>query len=256
MEPLGTLPNKLTTRPFIYRIDTIERFYQILDEKRLVFVWPEIWPDPLENLIISALRKGGKPFTHPKHKNIYAQCWSYEGDSYALWQIYTMKADENTKEIKRHIGVRMGTRIDRLIQISKNNKGLFRFGAVNYLYKRDLAQIAKDKNLIQKFNDPEINDEHLRTLLVKRRSYSYEKEIRLLCMPDSSHIDPNEEHLCKLEIEPVDFFTSIRFDPTLDYKEFAQHKEELVKKYGFSKKAITRSTISKERPFTINLDKM
>ena len=131
MNRIGQLNDKLKKKPYIYRIELLDRFYKMLDKKELVFVNPDRWEDPLENLIFNAkVIRNGKRFENPAKNKIFSQCWSYEGDSYGIWKIYTTKA--NDKGItKRHMGVRITTKLERLKHISSENKGEFYFGVYN-----------------------------------------------------------------------------------------------------------------------------
>lgn len=254
MEQIGQLNDALRKRPYIYRIELLERFYQILKNKELVFVRPDCWSDPLENIIYNArMLKDGKEFEHPGRKKIYGQCWSYEGDSYGLWQIYTTKAD-NKGRVKRHAGVRITTHIDRLNQISALNSGSFHCGLVEYKWKKDLLKLPKDKEFIKGLKVMDLNTDHLKTLLVKRYSYSYENEFRLLAIPDPKHVDTKNDSLCRLKIEPTEFISSIRFDPAMDYTEFKKIKQELVTKYGFAPTKITYSSLNKANELVLDLD--
>lgn len=66
MKRIGQLNKKLKIKPYIYRIELLDRFYKLLDKKELVFVNPDKWDDPLENLIFNArVIKNGKPFQNP-----------------------------------------------------------------------------------------------------------------------------------------------------------------------------------------------
>src|SRR5699024_4190537 len=101
---------RLKQNPSIYRIDTIHRFYEMLEKKEMVFVNPDLWEDPLENLIFNAkIYKNGKEYKNPAKDKIFSQCWSYNGDSYAMWKIYTTKLNEN-RVIERQMGVRLETK--------------------------------------------------------------------------------------------------------------------------------------------------
>jgi hypothetical protein len=254
MKLIGQLNTKLTDKPYLHRIELLDRFYKMLEKKELVFVRPSCWSDPMENIIFNAtILKDGKPYDHPAKKNIYGQCWSYEGDSFALWQIYTTKPDDKGKT-KRHLGIRITTHIDKLKQLSKSNSGKFYYGLVNYLWKKDLVKLPKDKEFIKGLKVTKLNEDHLKTLLVKRKSYSYENELRLLAVPDKSHIDKVNEILCRLKIEPLDFISSLRLDPAMKYADFKKHKEILVDKYGFTASKITHSTLERRNKFVFNLD--
>jgi hypothetical protein len=254
MELLGSLNASLEQRPYIYRIELLERFRGMLRNKELVFVRPGCWSDPLENIIYNAtMLRDGKTFEHPAKKDIYGQCWSYEGDSYGLWQIYTTKPD-NRGRVRRHPGVRITTHLDRLQQITANNSGSFYCGVVEYKWKKDLLKLQKDKEFIKGLKVMDLNADHLKTLLVKRYSYAYENEFRLLGVPAAHHRDSRNDMLCRLKIEPCEFISSIRFDPAMEHDEFKRIKQELVNKYGFAPTRITRSTLNNANGLVIDLD--
>ena len=137
MKTLGKLPSILDRDPYLFRIETLERFYEILENKQLTFVRPGLWTDPLENIIFNAsLVKNGKPYSHPANHTIFGQCWSIQPDSYALWQIYTTKSEKG--KISQATGLRITTHLSKLKAISENNAGEFFFGAVKYKSKKDL----------------------------------------------------------------------------------------------------------------------
>lgn len=254
MKLIGNLNNKLTEKPYIHRIELLDRFYKMLESKELVFVRPTCWTDPLENIIFNArIIREGKTFEHPAKKNIYGQCWSYESDSFALWNIYTTKSDENGI-IKRQTGIRITTHIKQLEQFSTNNGGVFYYGLVSYLYKNKLISLQDNKEFIEGLKILELNDIHIKTLLVKRKSYAYEKELRLLYVPTLKQVDSKQDYLCRVKIEPKDFIHSLRIDPSLSFVEFEKIKEELVDKYGFASKQISQSTLNRENRFVFNLD--
>ena len=254
MKRIGPLTKKLKIKPYIYRIELLDRFYKLLNNKELVFVNPDKWEDPLENLIFNAsVIKNGKRFRNPAKDEIFSQCWSYEGDSYAIWKIYTTKEDDHGV-VKRHMGIRITTKLDRLIQISNKNNGEYYYGVVQYKWKYELDKLPKDKMIINALTITTPNEKHIKTLLLKRKSYSYEKELRLFAIPDKSLIDTKEKQICRLSINPNEFITSLRFDPGMEYLKFKEHKQRLVDEYGFKPTQITQSTYFKKNGYIINLD--
>ncbi len=79
----------LTLSKPIFRIDSLDRFYEVLNKKVLTFVRPSKWEDPMENILFNAdVTLNGREFIHPGKENIYGQCWTIDSDNYALWQIY------------------------------------------------------------------------------------------------------------------------------------------------------------------------
>jgi len=254
MKRIGPLKERLKNNPYIHRIELLERFYKFLDKKELIFVNPDKWEDPLENLIFNAkILKDGKNYINPAKDNIFSQCWSYEGDSYALWKIYTTKLDDNG-QLKRHMGVRITTNLDRLQEITRYNDGDFYYGIVKYLWKYQLDKLPKNKKIIDSLKITQADKKHIETLLIKRKSYSYEKELRLFSIPNSSLVDKNDKHLCRLNLKPLDFITSIRFDPGMEYPEFIKNKNKLIDKYGFKRTQITQSTFFKKNKYIIKID--
>lgn len=254
MKKIGLLNEKLKKRPYLYRIELLERFYEILDNKKIAFVKPEKWEDPLENIIFNAsIIKDGVPYLHPAKDNIYAQCWSYEGDSYGIWKIYTTKPN-NEGITKRHLGVRITTKLNWLKHLTKKNSGEFYYGLVEYLPKYKLDKLPKDAELINALKKRSPGKAHLKSLLVKRKSYAFEKEVRLFYIKPENN-KPNKPHFLQfVDIEPLQFISSLRFDPGMPYKQFLEHKEKLIKKYGFRKTQITQSSYFRKNKYVINLD--
>lgn len=243
MVKIGRLPEKILKKP-LYRIDTLERLFEILDNSQLTFVRPKRWSDPLENILFNAKTlKNGMPFEHPGKKNIYAQCWTYDNDNYGLWQIYR----------KDSIGVRMATHYSNLNQLTKLNNLPFYYGKVSYKRKYQLEKLIKDKNFIRPLAELNISQAHIKTLLVKRHSYYYEKEIRLFCVTEHDYVDQQDSDLVRLNIKPKYFFSSLRFDPAMNYNDFSKIRERLINDYGFRKTQISRSTLMIENRFKIKL---
>lgn len=243
MKRVGVIKRAILDKP-IFRIDSIDRVFSVLEKERLVFVRPLKWSDPLENIVFNArLTKNGKPFEHAGKNNIYAQCWTSEPDSYALWQIYT----------KGGTGVRMATRFENLSGLSPINLGQLYVGKVQYLYKNKLDALPKKKGFIKGLSEKAISEPHIKTLLIKRKSYRYENEIRLFSVPDESMIDKYDDDLVHVRIEPKEFFTSFLFDPRLSYDVFKKHKKRLIGEFGFRDTQIKMSTLNQANRLKIDL---
>jgi hypothetical protein len=253
MKLLGTLPPQLVEKPYLHRIELLDRFFEMLDKKELVFVQPNCWSDPLENIIFNAtFRKNGEPFDHPVKKSMFAQCWSYDEDSYALWQIYTTKA--NDKGItSRYPGVRITTHLDRLPMLSQWNTGALYYGVVNYLTLKELKLLPSNQEFVSGLKKMQVNADHLKTLLVKRKSYQYEKEVRLFAVPPKPVSKNAEPQLCRLRMEPNLFISSIRLDPTLTTSEYRKIKTLLEDKYGFVSTRISQSSLNRSNSFAFEL---
>ncbi len=254
MKRIGTLPKKLKELPYIYRIELLDRFYGMLDKKEMTFVNPDKWEDPLENLIFNAkVIKNGKAYKNPVKEKIFSQCWSYEGDSYGIWKIYTTKPNDEGI-VKRHMGVRITTKLDKLKHLAEINQGQYYYGLVDYLWKYQLDKLPKEERIKKALKITKPSKEHLETLLIKRKSYAYEREVRLFAIPDQSLVDEKLNFLCRLKFEPNEFITSLRFDPGMEYNEFKEHKDKLIENYGFKPSQISQSTYFRKNKYVINLD--
>ena len=253
MKLLGTLNRKLERDPYLYRIELLERLFQILDNNEIVFVQPSCWTDPMENIIFNArILKDGAEYRHPAKDKIYAQCWSHDDDSYALWQIYTTKPDDRGVT-KRHYGIRITTHLDKLNHLSAVNTGSFYYGQVNYLTQKALLKLPKDPNFVACISSEAINEEHINSLLIKRKSYLYENEVRLLYVPELSNKDTMPERIVRIKIEPHQLITSLRIDPAMPKKEAALLKEQLTDQYGFKPSQITQSTLNADNKLVFRI---
>jgi len=101
-------------------------------------------------------------------------------------------------------------------------------GKVKYLSESKITSQAK-----QAFsNDGQMSFGNLfRSLLVKRKAFSHEKEIRLI------HLDwgfklPSED-IYKYEIEPHELITQVMIDPRISYEEFKDIKTDIETKTGY-----------------------
>lgn len=250
---LGNLNRQLERDPYLYRIELLERFFGILNNKEIIFVQPSCWTDPMENIIFNArIFKDGAEYMHPARDKIYAQCWSHDGDSYALWQIYTTKPDDNGIT-KRHTGIRITTHLDKLGHLAEMNPGSFYYGLVNYMPKKALLKLPKDAEFAACISSEQINDAHVRSLLIKRKSYLYENEVRLLYVPDHDASGGIAERIIRLKIEPSEFISSVRIDPALPKKEAALLKEQLTDQYGFKPSQVTQSTLNADNKLVFRI---
>jgi hypothetical protein len=74
-------------------------------------------------------------------------------------------------------------------------------------------------------------DNLFRSLLVKRKAFSHEKEIRLIYL-DWGHKIPSED-IYKYEIEPHELITQVMIDPRISYQEFKNIKSDIGTKTGY-----------------------
>ena len=104
------------------------------------------------------------------HDDVYAQCWTLERSSDAMWQMYS--AD--------HDAVRVRTTVGRLIdslratQCSVADVSCF-IGRIRYQKISQLRDFGK--NMFVRYMGSEAIAQ---SLLIKRQAYRYENEVRLI----------------------------------------------------------------------------
>ena len=188
----------------IYRIISFRRLYRIIKNKKLSLSRPRIWEDPYENFYLNCPFKIDNEIVDFAGKDdIFAQCWSLEKESDALWQIYSYKKN----------GVRIETTPRKLLDaLSKNfeNPKVFCFiGKVQYKKREELIPSLKK---ISPFNS---NGSGIaEPLLYKLNAFEHEKEYRLIY----TNAKNNKSDHFHFEIEPNDLFKSLCFDPRLERK--------------------------------------
>lgn len=167
----------------VFRFIDFLGFVNLVQNKKLVFVKPDLWDDPFENYFFKKLetRKGqeeiynimkglGVEKIHEKIINlccaknsVFGQSWSLISESDALWRIYG----------KNNHCIRIEVDLKKIEEISKRNKS-FWYAPVKY---RD--NISLENEILKILKKDEINDFCVKGLVVKRASFSHEKEFRL-----------------------------------------------------------------------------
>lgn len=209
----------------IYRIISYDRFLEIFDSCKNTLVKPKLWEDTFENFTLkSKLRyPDGSEIALDTHERLYGQCWTTSKASDAMWRLYSPD--------KRSVRIR--TTIDKLltsIDIANVDAAMTEscIGKVKYLSESKITSQAKKAFS----NNGQMSFGNLfRSLLVKRKAFSHEKETRLI------HLDwgfklPSED-IYKYEIEPHELITQVMIDPRISYEEFKNIKIDIETKTGY-----------------------
>lgn len=206
----------------IYRIMSYDRFLEMFDSCKNTLVKPKLWEDTFENFTLkSKLRyPDGSEIELDTYERLYGQCWTTSKASDAMWRIYSPD--------KRSVRVR--TTIDKLltsISIANVDTAMTEqcIGKVKYQSESKITYQAK-----QAFssNGQMTFGNLFRSLLVKRKAFSHEKEIRLIHL-DWGYELPSED-IYKYEIEPHELITQVMIDPRIGYEEFKNIKSDIKAK--------------------------
>lgn len=165
----------------IYRFKKIDRFVQLVNEKALTFVLPELWPDKKEGYLFRAVQsQDGIQKVREALKKIapasdgfeiallqvfrqsrYAQCWSSCSENDALWKGYGIRIEVERDDISKLDGIKAyNVRYVDSINLEDELKSLF-------VYHADGKLSWRSENV----------------LLIKRKEFSHEQEVRLLTEP-------------------------------------------------------------------------
>jgi len=164
----------------IYRFEKIEFFRQLIQEKALTFVLPQLWDDKREGFLFRAVQseqgtakvlealKKIAPSAKDLSPNIallrafrysrYAQCWSRCSENGALWKGYQVRLEVERDDISKLDGIK----------------------AYDVRYVDSIKLEDELKSLFTHQDEKTLTWESENILLTKRIEFSYEQEVRLL----------------------------------------------------------------------------
>ena len=98
----------------VYRTFSLKSALELFKEGKNGLVHPSRWDDPFENFFLKngAIDEHENPVAlDDVHKDWYGQCWTLEGESDALWRIYSPEKvrprdEHNPKNEALHTGRR------------------------------------------------------------------------------------------------------------------------------------------------------
>tara|TARA_R110000868_G_scaffold194517_3_gene439950 strand:+ start:258 stop:998 length:741 start_codon:yes stop_codon:yes gene_type:complete len=217
----------------IYRVFPQDYFFELFEEKKNALVLPAMWHDPFENVVLrsSVKMSNGEIGIFGFHDQVYGQCWSLHRASDAMWQIYSKD--------RRSIRVRttVGQLIDSLSLRNDDwtNTSCF-IGCVDYLTDNGLGKFAKD---VFKNGISPLSIAH--SLMVKRKAYVHEKEVRLIFL--EPHGIKHLHGVYKYEIDPLSIFDQVMIDGRISPADFTPLKHEISKRTGLSPEQVKRSKL-------------
>jgi hypothetical protein len=236
----------------IYRVFSFERLEEIFQERKLTLVKPRMWDDPFENFILNSTGTlpDGREFQIGFRDHFYGQCWSLTKESDAMWRIYS----------PNKCGVKVKTTIRKLFtplfraggEHQKLDGAIYNLssfvGKVKYAGTKTLEAMLKDEQRMSGKIFDQSGWGQASSFFFKRVAFRHEKEIRLIY---NSHID-NQSNVFKFDIDPVDIFDEIVFDPRMSDNLYQDQKSKVVS-WGYNKKII-QSGLYKIKSFTISLN--
>jgi Protein of unknown function (DUF2971) len=202
----------LLTYKRLFRFIPLNRLLQMLEQDTMAFVYPGLWEDPYEKLILnSSFSIDNQPFDLPVKDNIFCLCWSGTQNSEAFWKGYTPLND----------GICIQLDTEKMLDVLNALTGFDVYiGKVNYVRTQDIlsSKMRNNRTYIQSLNTPDVGIPHIKLLLQKRLAFRYENEVRILLVPKTRmtekiyHLPLNlREVLTEFLIHPRcgDYFTEM-----------------------------------------------
>jgi hypothetical protein len=212
----------------IYRIIPTKYLYPIFARRENTLVSPKSWGDPFENFMLRFpfLLTTGEEATIAFRDEYFGQCWSFKGQSEALWRLYSPeKGTVRIRSTPRKLFTGLCKHMGDWAHVSAY------IGRVRYLNKRKLIKYAHTM-----FVDIDIprSIDFAKTFLFKRSAFSHEKEVRLLYFgreyPGHAKVT---SRLFTYNVEPTDVVDDIRLDPRLTEDEASALEREIRSKTKF-----------------------
>lgn len=223
----------VTPNTSIYRIFSKTHFFELFENSENVLVQPIKWNDPFENVFLrSPVRfiSNDEMGTIGFRDDLYGQCWTREPVSEAMWQIYSRDKD----------GIRVRTTVGNLINSLRSvhhdlaNLSCF-IGCVQYLTEKKLREFGRTI-----FREHISSRKVAQSLLVKRRAYRFENEVRLIYFDHDKERDA--QGIYKYRIDSLNVFDQVMIDGRVSVEDFQILRKDIVERTGIPTNRVMRSS--------------
>ncbi|MDZ5454867.1 hypothetical protein [Labrys sp. ZIDIC5] len=206
----------------IYRITKQEFVFNLFRTNQNVLTQVHKWKDKFENfLLASGGTLNGETFDYGFKNSFAGQCWTTERYSEAMWGIYAPDPDI------RYVRIRSTPRllIKGLAEHTNQYHETCYVGKVSYKREKSLQQFLDDGQAISLSPS-----KFARSLLMKRRAFRHESEIRLLYFGEEKLYSNG---LYRYIVDPHQTITQIMADPNRDRQNWEADKEIIRSTTGF-----------------------
>lgn len=231
----------------IYRTFSLTRFIDAFTTDTNTLVRTKLWEDPFENFFLSggAITDKGEPVCTASLRNEwYGQCWTTNSDSDAMWRIYS--PDKLGVKVETTVGGLFGALYEKN-DVYSHLKYLI--GVVEYQSKEDIENFLANT----RFMDLAMGGQShalAKTLLMKRKAFDHEQEVRLLFRDSGDEFINNDVATFPTDWKSI--ITEAALDPRATEQEYFDLTNELIRA-GLSANQITQSDLYKFTPVRIAL---
>lgn len=217
----------------IYRIMREEHVLTLFQNRENVLSQIGNWKDKFENfqLNIGGILNG-RAFTYGMRDAFVGQCWTLESMSEAMWGIYA-----NDPQV-RYLRIRSTPRKLLTALAEAHSEGLKQrcfVGKVRYLREDELRATVQNGGQLALGGRWFASN-----LLLKRRAFRHESEVRLLFFGDTN--DYGADSLYRYKIDPHTMISQIMADPNRDRSNWVGERSAIREATGFTG-SIMRSKI-------------
>lgn len=207
-----------------------KRVFQMFQKQEMYCRNVLCWKDKYENFLLKTdFMLDERHVTYAFKNSFFAQCWTREAFSEAMWGIYANVPGEKYLRV-RSTPRKLLTSITKAHE--KDHKLSCYIGLVKYRKHKFFEDYVKNFGIFQ------VNIERIiSSILIKRFAFKHEKEVRLVYWrQDSDEFQDSYSY----KFDPHLAFTQIMADPQRDPKIWKQERNRILRATGF-KKRILRS---------------
>lgn len=213
----------------LYRYFQVDDFIKTFEQNSLFLKKPHCWNDPFENIFLKSeiVDTNENPIEMGMMKErVFAQCWSLKEESDLMWGSYFVGNN----------GVKVEVSLNKIKQeIFKNSEIIF-IGKIKYL---TIQEIADYFSQIFKLSLDDIAQPIFESLLVKRKEFSEEFEVRILFFDLfrnnkyerifilNSNLEDYKNDFTSIKISS-NIFEKVVFHPKMDYEQIEINKNKLT----------------------------
>lgn len=199
----------------VYRIMKQDHVVSLFVDELNVLSQIQNWKDKFENF---QMRLGGvldgERFQFGTSGDFVGQCWTSNGLSEAMWGIYANDPDTLYLRVRSTPRKLLKALIDAHPQMPQDTCFV---GGVKYKSEKELKALLQNRGAL------EVNAISLaNALLLKRKAFKHESEVRLLYYGDAKDYD--QSGLYRYKVDPHQLITQIMADPNRDRKTWRDQK--------------------------------
>jgi hypothetical protein len=208
----------------LWRVFRLEYLLALLRDRENVLTKPECWDDPFENILGSCTLflkpSGPRVSLRGIYGAFYGQCWTKGArETDATWRIYSPAPERGAR-----VRVSAGKLFDTILDPRDEHRSLKAFlGPVEYMTQAEIYDFVVREGAAATLGASGLA--HARMLMIKRREFDHEDEVRLLY----STIEINQaiDRLRRFPVDPGELIEEIVLDPRLLPPEAATREAEL-----------------------------